>query len=73
MPPVVTIFKASDHLAMHAADLIAKSGLSIAMADTNHESQRDATYVTTSDEEEGFANAVERFNLPSAGTTGAET
>jgi hypothetical protein len=28
--------------------------------------QREATHVTTSNEEEGFANAVERFILPAA-------
>jgi len=69
----VTIFKDSDHLAMRAADLIAKSGLSIAMADTNNGVRQEATHVTTSNEEEGFANAVERFILPGAGTTGGET
>jgi Cof subfamily protein (haloacid dehalogenase superfamily) len=48
--------------------MFAKSGLSIAMANASHEVQQDATYVTTSNEEEGFANAVERFILPAANT-----
>jgi len=38
------------------------SGLSIAMGNASAEVQR-AQYVTTSYEEEGFANAVERFIL----------
>jgi Cof subfamily protein (haloacid dehalogenase superfamily) len=42
------------------------SGLSIAMGNANEEVKRQATYVTTSCEEEGFANAVERFLLPKA-------
>jgi len=53
--------------------MFAKSGLSIAVANDSHEVQRDATHVTTSNEEEGFANAVERFILPAANTTGAKT
>ena len=43
-----------------------RSGLSIAMGNASEEVQRQATYVTTSCEEEGFANAVERFLLPRA-------
>jgi hypothetical protein len=42
------------------------SGLSIAMGNASEEVQRQATCVTTSCEEEGFANAVERFVLPRA-------
>ncbi|HMG04940.1 MAG TPA: Cof-type HAD-IIB family hydrolase [Chthoniobacterales bacterium] len=38
-----------------------KSGLSIAMGQSSEEVKRAATHVTTSSEEEGFANAIERF------------
>ena len=44
--------------------MFAHSGLSIAMGNASHEVQRAARRVTTSNEEEGFANAVERFILP---------
>jgi Cof subfamily protein (haloacid dehalogenase superfamily) len=40
-----------------------KSGVSIAMGNASPEVQASATYVTTSDEEEGFANAIEKFVL----------
>ena len=40
-----------------------RSGLSIAMGNASEDVQRAARYVTTSSEEEGFANAVERFIL----------
>lgn len=40
-----------------------RSGLSIAMGNASTEVQKQAQYVTTSYEEEGFANAVERFIL----------
>jgi Cof subfamily protein (haloacid dehalogenase superfamily) len=40
-----------------------KSGLSIAMGNASPEVQRSAHYVTSSYEEEGFANAVERYIL----------
>jgi len=43
-----------------------RSGLSIAMGNASEEVQQQATCVTTSCEEEGFANAVERFILPRA-------
>lgn len=43
-----------------------RSGLSIAMGNASEEVQRQAMFVTTSYEEEGFANAVERFILPRA-------
>src|SRR5215471_18477421 len=43
------------------------SGLSIAMGNASPEVQKQANYVTTSYEDEGFANAVERFVLPRAG------
>jgi Cof subfamily protein (haloacid dehalogenase superfamily) len=41
-----------------------ESGLSIAMGNASADVQRQATFVTTSFGEEGFANAVERFILP---------
>jgi hydroxymethylpyrimidine pyrophosphatase-like HAD family hydrolase len=40
------------------------SGLSIAMGNASADVQRQATFVTTSFGEEGFANAVDRFVLP---------
>ena len=44
--------------------MFAHSGLSIAMGNASAEVQRAARQVTTSNEDEGFANAVERFVLP---------
>ena len=41
-----------------------ESGLSIAMGNASPEVQQQATFVTTSFGEEGFANAVDRFILP---------
>ena len=46
--------------------MFAHSGLSIAMGNATPEVQRAAHRVTTSNEEEGFADAVERFILPQA-------
>ena len=46
-----------------------KSGTSIAMGQSNEEVKRSATYVTTSSEEEGFANAVERHILRQAASS----
>ena len=43
-----------------------ESGLSIAMGNASPDVQRQATFVTTSFGEEGFANAVERYILPRA-------
>jgi Cof subfamily protein (haloacid dehalogenase superfamily) len=43
--------------------MFTKSGMSIAMGNASTEVQQAATYVTTSNEEEGFANAMERFVL----------
>jgi hypothetical protein len=43
--------------------MFAHSGLSIAMGNSSTEVQRAARRVTTSNEDEGFANAVERFIL----------
>jgi len=40
-----------------------KSGVSIAMGNASPEVQASATYVTTSSEDEGFANAIEKFVL----------
>src|SRR5215472_9891991 len=44
--------------------MFAHSGLSIAMGNASAEVQRAARRVTTSNEDEGFANAVERYVLP---------
>jgi Cof subfamily protein (haloacid dehalogenase superfamily) len=44
--------------------MFAHSGLSIAMGNASHDVQEAARRVTTSNEDEGFANAVERFVLP---------
>lgn len=44
-----------------------KSGLSIAMGNASPDVQREAKYTTTSNEEEGFANAVARYILPARG------
>ena len=38
-----------------------KSGMSIAVGNANQAVQQAAQFVTTSSEDEGFANAVERF------------
>ena len=43
--------------------MFARSGLSIAMGQSDREVHRAARRVTSSNEEEGFANAVERFVL----------
>lgn len=40
-----------------------KSGMSIAMGNASHEVQAQAQFVTTSNDEEGFANAIEIFVL----------
>jgi Cof subfamily protein (haloacid dehalogenase superfamily) len=42
------------------------SGVSIAMGNASEEVQREATYVTASNEQEGFAKAIEQFILPRA-------
>jgi Cof subfamily protein (haloacid dehalogenase superfamily) len=41
-----------------------RSGLSIAMGNAHDDVQRAARYLTTTNEDDGFANAVERFVLP---------
>jgi hydroxymethylpyrimidine pyrophosphatase-like HAD family hydrolase len=40
-----------------------KSGVSIAMGNASPEVQASATYVTTTNEEEGFATAIDKFVL----------
>ena len=40
-----------------------KSGVSIAMGNASAEVQASATYITSTNEEEGFANAIEKFVL----------
>jgi Cof subfamily protein (haloacid dehalogenase superfamily) len=45
-----------------------RSGVSIAMGNATEEVQRQATYVTASNDDEGFAKAIERYVLPRAGT-----
>ena len=47
--------------------MFARSGLSIAMGNAHREVQRAARHVTTSNEEDGFANAVDRFILRQGG------
>ncbi len=44
--------------------MFARSGLSIAMGNADREVQRAARRVTASNEDEGFARAIERFVLP---------
>jgi hydroxymethylpyrimidine pyrophosphatase-like HAD family hydrolase len=44
--------------------MFAHSGLSIAMGNASPELQRAARRITTSNAEEGFATAVDRFILP---------
>jgi len=41
-----------------------RSGLSIAMGNSSDEVKRQANVVTTSHEEEGFANAIDKYILP---------
>jgi len=41
-----------------------QSGVSIAMGNASPEVQKAATYVTASNQEEGFAMAVDDFILP---------
>jgi Cof subfamily protein (haloacid dehalogenase superfamily) len=43
-----------------------RSGLSIAMGNATDDVQRQATYVTASNEEDGFAQAIEQIVLPRA-------
>jgi Cof subfamily protein (haloacid dehalogenase superfamily) len=48
-----------------------RSGLSIAMGNASEEVRRQATYVTASNEDEGFARAVEQYVLPRAAAAAA--
>jgi hypothetical protein len=48
-----------------------KSGVSIAMGNAEPEVQNAATYVTSSNEKEGFAEAVDKFILPQKGLSAA--
>jgi hydroxymethylpyrimidine pyrophosphatase-like HAD family hydrolase len=50
--------------------MFVKSGVSIAMGNASAEVQKSATYVTTSSEDEGFANAMEQFILKSHAAAG---
>ena len=50
--------------------MFAHSGLSIAMGNADPQVKRAARRVTASNEEDGFAKAVERFVLPAAGQPG---
>jgi transaldolase len=43
-----------------------RSGLSVAVGNASDEVKRQAMHVSTSNEDEGFANAIERFILPRA-------
>ena len=47
-------------------NMFKKSGVSIAMGQASDEVKKSATYVTTSSEDEGFANAMEKFIIPAA-------
>jgi len=47
-----------------------KSGLSIAMANASDEVKQQADFMTNSNQEEGFANAIEEFILPRAKPAG---
>ena len=46
--------------------MFVRSGLSVAMGNASDEVQRQANCVTATNEEEGFAKAVEEFILPRA-------
>ncbi len=47
-----------------------KSGISIAMGNASDEVKLEATYVTASNEEDGFAKAMEQYVLPAASPSG---
>ena len=49
-----------------------KSGVSIAMGNASPEVQKAAKYVTTTNEAEGFANAMEQYVLHDARTGAAQ-
>ncbi|GAA2205341.1 Cof-type HAD-IIB family hydrolase [Nonomuraea monospora] len=46
--------------------MFVRSGMSVAMGNASPEVQRQATYVTASNEEDGFAQAIEQYVLPRA-------
>ena len=46
--------------------MFARSGLSIAMGNSDREVQRAARHVTAANDDDGFARAIERYVLPSA-------
>jgi len=48
-----------------------RSGLSIAMGNASEDVRRQATCVTASNDDEGFAKAVEEFILPRTAATPA--
>jgi Cof subfamily protein (haloacid dehalogenase superfamily) len=50
--------------------MFVKSGVSIAMGQASAEVQKSSTYVTTDSENEGFANAMERFILKTHAAAG---
>jgi Cof subfamily protein (haloacid dehalogenase superfamily) len=50
--------------------MFVKSGVSIAMGNASAEVQKSAAHVTTSSEDEGFANAMEQFILESHAAAG---
>src|SRR4030095_1922431 len=47
-------------------NMFMRSGLSVAMANASEDVKRQATHVTTSHEDDGFANAVDQYILPRA-------
>jgi Cof subfamily protein (haloacid dehalogenase superfamily) len=52
-------------------NMFKKSGVSIAMGQASAEVQQSASYVTSSSEDEGFANAMEKFIIPTVAAQGA--
>ncbi len=69
------VTKLADYLSIPTAEIVTigdnyndismfgRSGISIAMGNASQKVQQQATYVTTSNAEEGFANAIEGFVL----------
>src|SRR4029434_6658659 len=49
-----------------------RSGLSVAVGNASEEVRRQATHVSTSNADEGFANAVTQFILPRAQPAGSD-
>jgi transaldolase len=52
--------------------MFTRSGLSVAMGNASEDVRRQATHVSTSHEDEGFANAVDRFIMPRAREAGTD-